>query len=241
MRKYENVDFIAALGAVVEINTEHYKSDFKYDVDMFKKAARCPDGEINRFLWLSRQSGTECFRERDVYLIESQAHNSWPYYADRRGEGLRAYAVEITGLINGRVMGNLYELDYREHAAEVKKNALHVSTVSAKYADGTELHLSYKEWDGQRERLYHQHGELKQLRREPENEGDLRDILKTARAAREKAARPAAFKVRVQNPKQPPKPSIKQKIAAGKNQLAAGRAAAPERAAEKTKSNALEV
>ena len=169
MRKYENVDIVAALGAVVELNTEHYKSDFKYDIEMFKAAAINPDGENNRLLWLSRQSGTECFKERDVYLIESQAHNSWPYYADRRGEGLRAYAVEITGLVNGRVMGNLHELDYRQHAADVQKNALHVATVDVKYTDGAELHLPYKEWDGQRERLYRQHGEVKQLRREPED------------------------------------------------------------------------
>jgi hypothetical protein len=235
VRKYENVDVIAALGAVVEINTEHYKSDFKYDIDMFKEAARHPDGENNRFLWLSRQSGTECFRERDVYLIESQAHNSWPYYADRRGEGLRAYAVEITGLENGRVMGTLHELDYRQHAAEVQKSALHVATVSAKYADGTELHLPYKDWDGQRERLYNRHGELKQLRREPENEGSLQAVLNTSRRKREKDARPAVFKVRVQNPK----PSIKQQIAAGKQQRAAARAAAPVKAA--ARSNALEV
>jgi hypothetical protein len=45
------------------------------------------------------------------------------------------------------------------------------------------------------------------------------------------------FKVRVHNPK----PSIKQQIAAGQKQLAATRAAAPERAAAKPKSNALEV
>ncbi len=30
MRKYENVDIIASLGAVMELNTEHYKSDFPF-------------------------------------------------------------------------------------------------------------------------------------------------------------------------------------------------------------------
>ena len=230
MRKYENVDVVAALGAVVELNTEHYKSDFQYDIDMFKAAARNPDGENNRLLWLSRQSGTECFKERDVYLIESQAHNSWTYYADRRGEGLHAYAVEITGFVNGRVMGNLHELDYRQHASEVQKSALHVVAVSVKYADGADLHLPYKEWDGQRERLYHQHGEISRLRREPENEGDIQAVLKTSRAKREKESRPATFKVRVANQQ----PSIKQQLAAGRKELAEQRAAAPARAAVKS-------
>jgi len=33
MRKFENVDIVAALGAVVELNTEHYKSDFRHDIE----------------------------------------------------------------------------------------------------------------------------------------------------------------------------------------------------------------
>ena len=61
MRKYANVDIIAALGAVVELNTENYKSDFKYDIEMFREAALQPSAENRRFLWLSRPSGTYCF------------------------------------------------------------------------------------------------------------------------------------------------------------------------------------
>jgi hypothetical protein len=134
-------------------------------------------------------------------------------------------------------MGNLYELNYREHAAEVKKNALNVETVSIKYADGTALHLPYKEWDGHRDSLYHQHGAIKTMWREPGDENFLQAALKTARDKREKAARPAVFKARVQNPK----PNIKQQLSAGKKERAEQRAAAPQRAAAKTKSNQMEV
>ena len=69
MRKYENVDIVSSLGAVVELNTEHYKSDFKYDIEMFKEAAKNPNGENNRLLWLSRQSGTYCHLESDVKVM----------------------------------------------------------------------------------------------------------------------------------------------------------------------------
>lgn len=40
MRKYENVDIIAALGTVMQINTEHYKSDFQYDIERFQNPKR---------------------------------------------------------------------------------------------------------------------------------------------------------------------------------------------------------
>ncbi len=249
MRKYENVDVIAMLGAIVELNTAHYKSDFRYDIESFKKAAKEPGGENSRFLWLSRPSGTWCFKERDVYIKETAPFNTWMGNATLLGKStdfyqtvivqdrVLAYAVEIKGLENGRVKGDVCELDYRDHVRRLNRDALPKHTANVKYADGTELTLPYAEYDGKRERLYHQHGEIKSFRADPEDTGALRDILTAARERREKDAQPAVFKVRVQNQK----PSIKQQIAAGKKQLAADRAAAPARTAAKTKNNALEV
>ena len=249
MRKYSNVDVIAALGAVVELNTANYKSDFKYDIEMFKEAAKQqPDGENNRFLWLSRPSGTHCFNERDVYIKDTAANNYWNSFATVLGgthspynnvvvnDRVLPFAVEITGIENGRIKGNITELDYRDHIRQLSKSALPLHTVTATYKDGTTLTLPYKEYDAQRERLYHQHGQLQTLKPHPQDAGALRDILAQAREQRDKNARPAAFKVRVQNPKQP---SIKEKIAAGKKQLEAQRAAAPARAAVKSKNIGL--
>jgi len=250
MRKYENVDVLAALGAVVELNTEHYKSDFKYDVERFKEAAKHPDGDNNRLLWMSRQSGTWCVKEREAYIKGSEAHGIWNGYATIIGDinsymstvivtdRILAFAVEVKGIENGRVKGDIYELDYRDHIRHINRAALPKHTVTATYEDGTKLTLPHAEYDGKRERLYYQHGKVTDFRVDPEDASALRDILTQARDKREKEARPATFKVRVQNPKQP---SIKQQIAAGKKQLAAERAAAPQRTAAKSKSNALEV
>jgi len=249
MRKYENVDVLAALGAVVELNTEHYKSDFKYDVEHFKEAAKHPDGDNNRLLWMSRQSGTWCVKEREAYIKGAEAYNIWNGYATILGDinsymssiivtdRILAFAVEVKGIENGRVKGDIYELDYRDHVRQVQRAALPKHTVTAVYKDGTTLTLPHKEHDAQHMRLYHQHGQLQTLTPHPEDAGALRDILKQARDKRESEATPATFKVRVQNPK----PSIKQQLAAGKKQLAAERADVPARTAAKTKSNALEV
>ncbi|WP_250228662.1 hypothetical protein [Anaeropeptidivorans aminofermentans] len=146
MRKYENVDIIAALGAVMEINTEHYKSDFKYDVEMFKQAAVQPDGDNNRLIWFSRQSGTECFRERNTFIKETSAYNTCQYYAGTK-DTLLTYAVEITGMEGGKVMGNLYELDYRRQAARLEKDAQQPTEVTLFLADGTEKRLPYEEYN----------------------------------------------------------------------------------------------
>jgi len=248
MRKYENVDIVAALGAVVELNTEHYKSDFKYDIEMFKAAARNPDGENNRFLWFSRHSGTHCLQEREVYIRDTSAFNTWNAYGKLLGspdfyrpviveDRILAYAVNITGIEKGRIKGDLYELDYRDHIRQLDKHALPLHTVTAEYKDGTTVTLPHKEYDAKHMSLYHQHGQLQTLTPHPENAGALRDVLVQARERREADARPAAFKVSVRHTKQP---SIKEKIAAGKKQLAEQRAAAPQRAAVKSNKIGLE-
>jgi len=247
MRKYENVDIVAALGAVVELNTEHYKSDFQYDIDMFRAAARNPDGENNRFLWLSRQSGTYCYPERDVYIKDTAAFNYWNGSATVLGKDtpfdkvivndrVLAYAVEVKGIENGRVKGDLYELDYPAHIRQLNRAALPWHTVTAKYEDGTVLTLPHKEHDGQRERLAYKHGKITEYTANPENADALRIVLKVEREQREKDVRPAVFKVRVANQQ----PSIKQQLAAGRKELAAERAAAPARAAVKSNKIGLE-
>ena len=250
MRKYENVDVIAALGAVVELNTAHYKSDFKFDIEQFKAAAQHPDGENNRLLWMSRQSGTWCVQEREAFIKDTEANHIWNGYATILGneksntatvivqDRILAYAVDIKGLENGRVKGDLYELDYGEQIRQLNRAALPLHTVTVKYEDGVSLTLPHAKYYGQKDRLYQQHGKVTGFHRDPEDADALREVLNQAWQQREKEARPAQFKVSVKNVKQP---SIKQKIAAGKKQLAGEHAAAPKLAATKAKSNALEV
>ena len=60
MNKFENVDVIASLQAVMKQNTTHYQSDFQYDADLFRAAAKSADSMEKTFLWLSRPDGTYC-------------------------------------------------------------------------------------------------------------------------------------------------------------------------------------
>ena len=77
MQKFENIDVIAALEAIMHQNTAYYQSDFAYDIKMMREAARSDKPEDKLLLWLSRPSGTFCFRERDVLLKDTQAYNTW--------------------------------------------------------------------------------------------------------------------------------------------------------------------
>ena len=111
------------------------------------------------------------------------------------------------------------------------RSYLPLHTVTATYKDGAAFTMPHREHDEKHLSLYRQHGQLQTLVPNPENADALQTVLTQVREQREKDARPATFKVRVHTPKQP---SIKDKITAGKKELAEQRAAAPARAAVKS-------
>ena len=47
MQKFENMDLIAALEAIMHQNTAYYQSDFAYDIKMLREAARSDQPEDN--------------------------------------------------------------------------------------------------------------------------------------------------------------------------------------------------
>ena len=57
MQKFENMDVIAALEAIMHQNTAYYQSDFAYDIKMMREAACSDQPEDKLLLWLSRPSG----------------------------------------------------------------------------------------------------------------------------------------------------------------------------------------
>jgi hypothetical protein len=190
LKKYEDVNITAFLRQVVDANTKCYKTDFEYDLTTIREAARHPDGENNRLLWLSRRNGTECFKEHDVLLKETYGHVVWLCYADSKEESPVAYAVHVKGFDDdGRITGDLIELDYQAHVQSVKRDAEHVATVITSYEDGTEVTLPYNEWDGRRNRLMSEHGDLLSIRREAADEKGISLTLDAARAERERHAR----------------------------------------------------
>lgn len=74
MNKFEDVDVIASLEAIMKQNTAFYQNDFDLDRNILQKAAASPTAEDRRLLWFSRPSGTSCFRERDVFLKGTRQH-----------------------------------------------------------------------------------------------------------------------------------------------------------------------
>ena len=136
MQRFDNVDVLAALNTIMKQNTGFYQSDFKYDKEIIARAAASPDAADKTLLWLSRPSGTHCFKEGDVFLKDTGAHNTWRCHKGQTRDRVLAYAVEITGVEDGKIRGNLCELDYAQHYQRVKEQSIPADMVRLTYAYG---------------------------------------------------------------------------------------------------------
>src|SRR5699024_11913523 len=97
LNKFENVDVIASLDAIMRQNTAFYQDDFDIDKRILQEAAARPGAEDRKILWLSRPSGTCCVGERDVFLKDTRQHNTWRFYGEQTRDTVLAYLVELTG------------------------------------------------------------------------------------------------------------------------------------------------
>lgn len=136
MQKFENVDILKSLKAIMQTHTQHYQSDFEIDINTLKQAAKSQNPEDKKYLWLCRTSGTWCLRERDTFLKGSREHNTFCFYAEQTRDKILAYAVELTGIDRGKVTGNLYELDYQKHYQHVKDASLPMGNTKLVYEHG---------------------------------------------------------------------------------------------------------
>jgi len=152
-----------------------------------QKAAEDSHGS-RHFLWLSRGCGTWCFEERDVYIRNTHAFNTWDYY-NNFSENVKAFAVEIESLQGKTVVGHVFELDYKAHIEDIRKNCLnaHAVEVVFKHSDNSSGNIRKFDIDEYNSAWYsigQRYGQIEALRYELDNEYQLQDILYQARQVR---------------------------------------------------------
>lgn len=180
MRKFINCDILAVLGEILSHNTEHWREDIDIDKEILSEAAEEKDRNDRRFLWMSRSCGTHCLKEKDVYLRGTSQHNAWRFYDEETNETVIAYAVEIDGLKDGVLRGNLYELDYHASSDFVRRCAVSIGKVKLYGEDGSEKYLTYEEdW-------YSKVQEFSYVKRDfiPNNESGYDAVLAVAKSDR---------------------------------------------------------
>ena len=193
LQKFENVDVIASLEAIMKQNTAFYQSDFDIDKQILRKAAVSLIPEDKRLLWFSRPSGTCCFRERDVFLKDTRQHNTWRFYGEQTRDTILAYAVELTGTEQEKIKGNLYELDYLQHFREVIEKSIPADNYTLIYEHGEREIPAGQFFNGNPD---YELGKFERFEAVPNDPDALQSLLQEERRSREQLS-PGDFKAHI--------------------------------------------
>lgn len=192
--RFEGVDILDAFGQIMELHTQHFKQDFDLDKELIPKLAVSADPEDRRLLWMSRPCGTYTLRERETYLDGSYENSVWKYYHEQSKDPVLAYALSIKGIQDGKVMGNIYPLDYPSHVERVKLLTCPIEKVTVTFEDGAVVTLPYQTRRQFINELSPEHGTPKFMRYEPESKQELAMILKRERFKRSYQVKPGNIK-----------------------------------------------
>lgn len=137
MPTLENVDVISVLTDVLNENTEYYKSDFEHDKRWLKEAVQKDNPEDKIFYWLSRSHGTHLLGEREVFIKDSPENITFLHWYAEKEPSIRAYAVVVTGEADGKIIGNVYDIDYPQICEYIKENAAVADNKTMYYEHGS--------------------------------------------------------------------------------------------------------
>ena len=179
--KFENIDLVDALRRIMDIHTQNYKEDFELDAGLLHSLAGSQSPEDKHLLWMSRPNGTYLLPEREVYVEDSYENSVWEYYHEQTSDPILAYAVEITGTENGKVKGNLTELDYDAHVERMQKLTVPVEKVAVTFEDDATFYLPFRSYRRKAIPLEEKHGEIVSVNYLPGNAKELEMILRRER------------------------------------------------------------
>ena len=180
--KFMGVDLLHTMSTIVNMHTEHYKSDFDYDREMLLEAADKTSEQDKTFLWLCRNSGTWLLNERSTFIRNTSENNTFLFYAENHFKDVLAYSVEVIGRAGDKVIG-MYALDYECHAAHVFSAALMPSVIVLNYQRGIRYVRGDKGFTSHPDSEY---GQLVSYQYLPESEDDMNYLLYLERKHREK-------------------------------------------------------
>ena len=194
MDKFENVDVLAALNAILNQNTGFYQEQFEQDRQMITEAAASTSRSDKTLLWVSAPAMTQCKKEKDLLIDENVRFSGWGTFAEGvrlDGDKALAYAVELTGNSGGKIMGDLYQLDYLKELSHLHETAVPAAFITITDKDGTPRRFPFQAYKENELRILRRFGPCRSFTYEPKSKVTLARLLRAEHESRELAAHPA--------------------------------------------------
>ncbi len=155
-----NVDLLEALRSIVKLKVDHYQSDIAYDILDLANSK-----ENDYFCFMAREAGTWLFEQKQVYIKDTQANITWKSYENSH---VSTYAVEITHKEEGKILGNIYEIDYQRTLADIKINEKEVEKIEVTFTNDNKIVFDVESFKNNKNDIIRDYGEIK----------DTKDLIK---------------------------------------------------------------
>ena len=185
-KKHTNVDIIAELQKLVDSHVDSYKEDFDIDKRIIRCAAESKEPEDNVLMWFCRPHGTHCLRENQVFIQGTRDHNTYRFYAEQTHDECIARVIVPKEVRKGKVYGDVFEVNYREQAANVAQNSVAPDHDRLTFADGYMLDAPCRSSFDAAMALVGEHGSVKTHRTLPKDADALAEVLTKQKSRRDR-------------------------------------------------------
>ena len=185
-KKHTNVDIIAELQKLVDSHVDSYKEDFDIDKRIIRCAAESKEPEDKVLMWFCRPHGTHCLRENQVFIQGTRDHNTYRFYAEQTRDECIARVIVPKEVRKGKVYGDVFEVNYREQAANVAQNSVAPDHDRLTFADSYMLDAPCRSSFDAAMALVGEHGGVKTHRTLPKDADALAEVLTKQKSRRDR-------------------------------------------------------
>ena len=193
-----NKDSNAGLFIVRDFVTYCYKEDFDIDKRIIRRAAESQNPEDKTLMWFCRPHGTHCLNENQVFIQGTRDHNTFRFYAEQTYDECVARVIVPKAVKRGKVFGDVFEINYREQAANVAQNSVAPDHDRLTFADGFVLEAPCRSSFDAAMALIGEHGGVKTHQTLPKDADALVEVLSKQKSRRDRL--PEADRTEVLSP-----------------------------------------
>ena len=186
MKKYTDVDIVAELQKLVDSHVDSYKEDFDIDKRIIRRAAESRNPGEKTLMWFCRPHGTHCLNENQVFIQGTRDHNTFRFYAEQTYDECIARVIIPKTVKHGKVFGDVFEINYREQAANVAQNSVAPDHDRLTFADGYVLDAPCRSSLDAAMALVGEHGSVKTHQTLPKDADALAEVLTKQKSRRDR-------------------------------------------------------